>query len=60
VKSPPTDYGAIRARWLDELLADHVRAKQQAEDLEAELLRLEQEHAKIVRPDARLWWASAS
>lgn len=43
----PTDYGAIRARRLDELLADHVRAKQQAEDLEAELLRLEQEHAKI-------------
>jgi len=56
VKSPPTDYGAIRVRRLDELLADHVRAQQQAEDLEAELLRLEQEHAEIVRPDARLWW----
>jgi len=52
----PSDYGAIRARRLDELLADHVRAKQQAEDLEAELLRLEQEHATIVRPDVRLWW----
>ena len=56
MKSPPTDYGAIRARRLDELLADHVRAQQQAEDLEGELLRLEQEHAEIVRPDARLWW----
>ena len=33
---------------------NHVRAQQQAEDLEAELLRLEQEHAEIVRPDARL------
>jgi hypothetical protein len=33
-----------------------TRAQQQAEDLEAKLRRLEQEHAEIVRPDVRLWW----
>lgn len=53
---PRTDYGVIAARRSDGLRADHARAEQQVEDLEAELLRLEQEHAEIVRPDTRLWW----
>lgn len=52
---PPTDYRAIRARRFDDLRSDHARAQQQVEDLEAELIRLEQEHSEIVRPDARLW-----
>lgn len=56
VPVPQTDHGAIAARRSDELLANHARAQQQVEDLEAELHRLEQEHAEIVRPDARLWW----
>jgi hypothetical protein len=56
VQPPPTDYGAIAARRSDELLANHARAQQQAEDLEAELRRIEREHAEIARPDARLWW----
>jgi len=56
VPPPPTDYAAIAARRSDDLRANHVRAQQQVEDLEAELRRLEQEHAEIVRPDARLWW----
>ena len=59
VPEPQTDYGAIAARRSDELLANHARAQQQVEDLEAELHRLEQEHAEIVRPDARLWWGIA-
>jgi hypothetical protein len=53
---PRTDYGVITARRSDDLRGNHARAEQQVEDLEAELLRLEQEHAEIVRPDARLWW----
>lgn len=52
---PQTDHGAIAARRSDDLRASHARAQQQVEDLEAELHRLEQEHAEIVRPDARLW-----
>jgi hypothetical protein len=59
VTPPPTDYRAIAARRLDDLRADHARAQQQVEDLEAELRRLEQEHAEIVRPDARMWWGIA-
>jgi hypothetical protein len=55
---PQTDYGAIAARRADELRANHARAQQQVEDLEAELDRLEQEHAEIVRPDGRLWAAA--
>lgn len=51
-----TDYGVIAARRSDDLRGNHARAEQQVEDLEAELLRLEQEHAEDVRPDARLWW----
>jgi hypothetical protein len=47
------------ARRHDKLLANHARAKQQVEDYEAELGRLRMEHAKIVRPDARLWWGIA-
>ena len=56
VPEPRTDYGAIAARRSDDLLRNHARAQQQVEDLDAELLRLEQEHTEIVRPDARLWW----
>jgi hypothetical protein len=56
VREPQTDRGAIAARRADDLRANHARAQQQVEDLEAELRRLEQEHAEIVRPDARLWW----
>jgi hypothetical protein len=56
VPGPVTDSGAIAARRYDELLAGHVRARQQVEDYEAELGRLQLEHAEIVRPDARLWW----
>ena len=52
---PQTDHGAIEARRSDELRANHARAQQQVEDLQAELDRLEQEHAEVVRPDARLW-----
>lgn len=59
VPPPRTDYGAIAARRSDDLRANHARAQQQVEDLEAELLRLEKEHAEIVRPDARLWWGIA-
>jgi hypothetical protein len=59
VPPPPTDYAAIAARRSDDLLANHVRAQQQVEDLDAELRRLEQEHAEIVRPDARLGWGIA-
>ena len=51
---PQTDHVAIAARRADELDANHARAQQQAEDLEGELRRVEQEHAEIVRPDARL------
>jgi hypothetical protein len=54
--SPQTDYGAIRARREDELRAADERARQQVEDYDAELRRLQQDHAEIVRPDARLWW----
>lgn len=56
---PQTDYGVIEARRSDELRTNHARAQQQVEDLDAELLRLEQEHAEIVRPDGRLWFAVA-
>jgi hypothetical protein len=56
VPESQTDHVAIAARRIDDLRANHVRAQQQVEDLEAELLRLEQEHAEIVTPDARLRW----
>jgi hypothetical protein len=56
VRPPQTDYGAIRARREDELRTADERARQQVEDYEAELRRLQQDHAEIVRPDARLWW----
>ncbi len=54
--TPPTDHGVTRARREDELRAADERARQQVEDYEAELRRLQQAHAEIVRPDARLWW----
>jgi len=57
--APSTDYRATEARRHDELIASHERASQQVEDYEAELVRLRQEHAEIVRPDARLWWGIA-
>ncbi len=57
--APSTDYRATEARRHDELIASHERAAQQVEDHEAELVRLRQEHAEIVRPDARLWWGIA-
>ena len=53
---PQTDYGVIRARREDELRAADERASQQVEDYDAELRRLQQDHAEIVRPDSRLWW----
>jgi hypothetical protein len=55
VSEPQTDRVAIAARRADDLRANHARAQQQVEDLDAELRRLGQEHAEIVRPDARLW-----
>ncbi len=56
VIEPSADYVAVAACRSDDLRANHERAQQQVVDLEAELRRLEQEHAEIVRPDARLWW----
>ena len=54
--SRTTDSGETRARREDELRTADERAQQQVEDYEAELKRLQQAHAEIVRPDARLWW----
>ena len=54
--APTTDYSATEARRYDELVASHVRARQQVEDYEAELGRLRLDHAEIIRPDVRLWW----
>ena len=34
-----------------------MRARQRVEDLREELRRLRQQHADVIRPDARLWWA---
>jgi len=56
IATPRTDYGVTRARREDELRAADDRGRQQVEDYEAELRRLQQAHAEIVRPDARLWW----
>jgi hypothetical protein len=56
VTPPTTDHGVTRARREDELRTADDRARQQVEDYEAELARLRQAHAEIVRPDARLWW----
>jgi hypothetical protein len=47
----------IEASRYDDLVAEDVRAGQRVEDLEEELRRLRQQHADVVRPDARLWWA---
>jgi hypothetical protein len=41
----------------DDLVGTSLRASQRVEDLEEELRRLRQQHAIVVRPDARLWWA---
>jgi hypothetical protein len=56
IPRPQTDYAATAARRSDDLLANHTRAQQQVEDLDAELRRVEQDHAEIARPDGRLWW----
>jgi len=51
-----TDERSTAARRRDGLITDHRVAKQQIEDYEGELRRLQEAHAEIVRPDARLWW----
>jgi hypothetical protein len=51
-----TDERSTAARRRDGLITDHRVAKQQVEDYEGELRRLQEAHAEIVRPDARLWW----
>ena len=51
-----TDARATAARRHDGLIAAHQAAKQQVQDYEAESRRLQEAHAEIVRPDARLWW----
>jgi hypothetical protein len=57
--TPVSDHRATAARRRDELIASSERATQRAEDYEDELERLQQAHAEIVRPDARLWWGIA-
>lgn len=49
----------IDANRHDELIATAVRTSQRVEDLEEELRRLRHQHADVVRPDRRLWWAVA-
>lgn len=51
-----TDIRATAARRRDGLVAAHQVAQQQVQDYEAELRRLQEAHAEVVRPDARLWW----
>ena len=53
---PFIDTSTTEARRKDEVLAGYARAKQQVEDYESELSRLQLEHAEVIRPDARLWW----
>ena len=55
-KAGATDVRATAARRYDSLLTDHRVAQQQVQDYEAELRRLEEANAEIVRPDSRLWW----
>jgi hypothetical protein len=43
------------ARRDDALVAERERARQQVEDLRAEVARLERDHARVVRPDVSLW-----
>jgi len=55
----PVSTQLIDANRHDDLVASHVRATQRVEDLEEELRRLRRQHADVVKPDARLWWAVA-
>ena len=55
----PPNVTLIEANRYDDLVATAVRADQRVEDLEEELRRLRQQHADVVKPDARLWWAVA-
>jgi len=51
-----TDARGTAARRRDGLVTAHQVAQQQVQDYEAESRRLQEAHAEIVRPDARLWW----
>lgn len=53
----PPNVALIEANRYDDLVAADVRARQRVEDLREELRRLRQQHADVIRPDARLWWA---
>jgi hypothetical protein len=53
----PPNAAVIEANRYDDLVAADVRAAQRVEDLSEELRRLRQQHADVIRPDARLWWA---
>jgi len=55
----PPNVALIDANRHDDLVATAVRASQRVEDLEEELRRLREQHADVVKPDARLWWAVA-
>jgi hypothetical protein len=55
IPRPPTDWGAIRARRRDELVASKERAAQQVEDLEGEVHRLRQARDALVRPQGLGW-----
>jgi hypothetical protein len=61
VRVTPDGSAATSARRYDNLLTAHQVAQQQVAqqqvaDYEGELRRLQDAHAEIVRPDARLWW----
>jgi hypothetical protein len=49
----------IDANRTDDLIAADSRARQRVEDLTEELRRLRKQHAEVIKPDARLWWAVA-
>jgi hypothetical protein len=53
----PPNVAQIEASRYDDLIAADLRAHQRVEDLTEELRRLRQQHADVVRPDTRLWWA---
>jgi len=55
----PPNTAQIEASRYDDLIAADERARQRVEDLGEELRRLRQQHADVIRPDARLWWAVA-
>jgi hypothetical protein len=55
----PPNAMLIEANRHDDLVAAVVRGGQRVEDLEEELRRLRQQHADVIKPDARMWWAVA-